>query len=72
MLVQNIKDDEFIKTLEILKELDFAESVVIQTLFEYKLKDEHDQLDLASEVAKEYHSGKLDPKLAMKLERRKK
>lgn len=42
MLIQNIKDEEFIKTLEILKEIDFAESVIIQTLFEYKLRDEHD------------------------------
>lgn len=29
MLVQNIKEDEFLKTVEKLKELDFAESVVI-------------------------------------------
>lgn len=42
MLVQNLKEDEFLKTLEKLKELDFAESIVMQTLFEYKLKDEHD------------------------------
>lgn len=42
MLVQNIKEDEFLRTLEKLKELDFAESIVMQTLFEYKLKDEHD------------------------------
>lgn len=72
MLVQNIKNDEFLGTVEKLKEIDFAESVVLQTLFEYKIKDEHDQLDLANEVAKEYHSGKLDPLQAMKIERRKK
>lgn len=42
MLVQNIKDDEFLKTVEKLKEIDFAESVVLSTLYEYKLKDEHD------------------------------
>ena len=58
------------RTVEKLKEIDFAESLVIQTLFEYKLKDEHDQIDLANEVAKEYHSGKLDPKLAMRIERK--
>ena len=72
MLVQNIKEDEFMRTVDKLKEIDFAESIIIQTLFEYKLKDEHDQIDLANEVAKEYHSGKLDPKLAMKIEKRKK
>ena len=42
MLIQNIRNDEFMKTVERLKELDFAESVVMETLFEYKLKDEHD------------------------------
>ena len=71
MLVLNIKNDEFLGTVEKLKEIDFAESVVLQTLFEYKMKDEHDQLDLANEVAKEYHSGKLDPLLAMKIEKKK-
>ena len=29
MLVQNIREDEFIKTMEKLKELDFAESLVL-------------------------------------------
>ena len=42
MLVQNIRNDEFMKTVENLKEIDFAESVVLQTLYEYKLKDELD------------------------------
>jgi hypothetical protein len=42
MLVLNIKNDEFLGTVEKLKEIDFAESVVLQTLFEYKIKDEHD------------------------------
>ena len=53
------------RTCDNLKELDYAESAVIQTLFEYKLKDEHDQIDMAHEVAKEYHSGKIDPLTAM-------
>jgi hypothetical protein len=29
MLVQNIRDDEFMRTVEKLKEIDFAESVVL-------------------------------------------
>jgi hypothetical protein len=36
------------------------------------LRDEHDQQDLANEVAKEYHSGKLDPLLALRIERKNK
>ena len=34
--------------------------------------DEHDQQDLAHEVAKEYHSVKLDPLLALRIERKNK
>ena len=60
--IQDIKTDEFMKNVEKLKELDFAESIVLQTLFEYKLRDEHDQIDIASEITKDYHFGKLDPK----------
>lgn len=35
-LVQNIKEEEFMRTFLKLKELDFAESAVMKTLFEYK------------------------------------
>jgi len=55
-----------------MKEVDFADSAILQTLFEYKLKDERDQFELATEVAKEYHSGKLDPLAALKMERQRK
>ena len=42
MLIGSLREDEFLRTLDRLKELDFAESVIVQTLFEYKLMDEHD------------------------------
>ena len=70
--MQNIREEEFLKTVDKLKELDFAESDVLMTLFEYKLKDEKDQLDLAQDVASQYRDGKLDPKIAMQIERKKK
>ncbi|MFN9909133.1 MAG: hypothetical protein ACK56F_23940 [bacterium] len=60
-LVSNMKGEEFMKNVDKLKELDFAEGLILQTLFDYKVRDEHDQIDLANDVAKEYHSGKLDP-----------
>lgn len=59
------------KNVEKLKELDFAEGLILQTLFDYKVRDEHDQIDLANDVAKEYHSGKLDPQQGWKLEKKK-
>jgi hypothetical protein len=70
-LIQSMKNDEFMKHVEKLKELDFAEGLVLQTLFDYKLRDEYDQIDLAADVAKEYHSGKLDPQMGMKNEKKK-
>lgn len=71
-LVQTIKADEFMNNVNRLKDLDFAEGMVLQTLFDYKIKDEQDQIDLAQDVAKEYHSGKLDPGAAIKMQRKRK
>lgn len=39
-LISNLKNDEFMGNVEKLKELDFAEGLVLQTLFDYKIKDE--------------------------------
>ena len=39
--VQSIKNDEFMKNVDKLKELDFAEGLILQTLFDYKINDEH-------------------------------
>jgi hypothetical protein len=40
--VHNLKGEEFMKNVEKLKELDFAEGLILQTLFDYKVRDEHD------------------------------
>lgn len=60
-LVQNLKEEEFLRTFAKLKDIDFADCTVMKTLFEYKKQDEYDQDELANEVIKEYHSGRLDP-----------
>lgn len=39
-LVQSLKADEFMNNVNRLKDLDFAEGIVLQTLFDYKVKDE--------------------------------
>jgi len=39
-LVQSLKADEFMNNVNRLKDLDFAEGIVLQTLFDYKIKDE--------------------------------
>lgn len=40
--ISNLKNEEFMKNVEKLKELDFADGIILQTLFEYKIRDEHD------------------------------
>ncbi len=39
-LVQSLKNDEFMSNVDRLKDLDFAEGMVLQTLFDYKIRDE--------------------------------
>ena len=60
------------KTLDTLKEIEFADSSVIKTLYEYKVSGEMEQLEQANGVVREYHSGKLDPLNALKNERKRK
>ena len=69
--ISSIKNEEFMGHVEKLKELDFAEGLVLQTLFDYRIKDEQYQVDLAQEISKEYHSGKLDPQAGKQAQRKK-
>jgi hypothetical protein len=39
-LIQSLKQDEFMNNVNRLKDLDFADGMVLQTLFDYKIKDE--------------------------------
>ena len=67
-----IKDEQFSRTLGKLKEIDFADSSILATLFEYKLRDEEEQIEQAHDVVKEYHSAKLDANSTIRQERRRK
>ena len=69
LVVQHVKEQEFFRVMHILREIDFAESDVLTTLFEYKFRDQLEKIDQSQEVTKEYHSGKLDPKQAMKMDK---
>jgi len=70
--VAGIKDQEFNRTLSKLKEIDFADSSMLATLFEYKLRDEEEQIEQAYDVVKEYHSVKLDAQNNIRQERKRK
>ncbi|CDW81238.1 UNKNOWN [Stylonychia lemnae] len=69
LLLEHIKKQEFWNVIDQVKEIDFAEPGVIPLLYQYKAADFNDNVKLAIEVAQEYKSGKLDPKMAMQNER---
>ena len=60
-LMQNFREEEYIRTLSLLKGIDFTDAKSLKTLFLYHFKDELDQIELANEVTKEYQGGKFDP-----------
>ena len=52
--MQNFREEEYIRTLNLLKGIDFTDAKSLKTLFLYHFKDELDQIELANEVTKEY------------------
>ena len=60
-LMQNIRKDEFDKSLALMKKIEYGEPLLIKQLYLYALKDVLDHELEASQVAKNYHSGKFDP-----------
>lgn len=69
MLVQRVKEIEFDRTFDAIKELENAHPNVIPILFQYKMNDINQNIAIAEEVAKEFKSGKLDPKMALNYEK---
>ena len=48
------------QTVETLDEMNYGNSKMINTLYNYKLKDDIDFIDVTNEATKEYHNGKCD------------
>ena len=58
---QGTRNEEFLKTYRILKEVDYAESSSLALLYAY-MKNDHEEFQLlAQEAAKDYKTGHLDP-----------
>ena len=71
MVLQNFRDEEMLKILEFIKEIDFAEAESMPKLYELKLKDDLDRLKVIKEVTKDHHEGKLDPGKMLKRTKKK-
>ena len=59
--MQNIKHDEFLKSLDLMGNIEFGDSQLIKQLYIYALKDMLDHNKEANDAARNYHSGKFDP-----------
>lgn len=69
-LLEDIKMQEFEDTLGQIRDMEFvADTTLIPVLYTYKANDFNENVKLAKEVAQEFRSGKLDPKMAMRIEK---
>ena len=48
-------------TLNIMQELEDSNFKMINRFFQFRFKDDLDQLEMSNEVSKEFHAGKFDP-----------
>lgn len=68
---QDFRNAEMNKVTEIFKEIDFAEPVAINGLFQYHQTDDRQKLGAQVEVTKEYKEGKLDPNKFVRTKKKK-
>ena len=48
-------------TLKIMEDLEDSSFKMINRFFQFKFKDDLDQLEMSNEVSREFHAGKFDP-----------
>ena len=61
-MTEEIREEELKKIIEVLRDIDQAPEQLHQVI-SYRLKEKNEETLAAAEVAKEYHTGKFDPKL---------
>lgn len=61
MVSQDIRDDEVLKLIDLMKGIDFCEPDQLKKFFDHKIKEEQDNYTTANQVAKDYRQGKFDP-----------
>ena len=61
LLLYNLQQNHFENVVERLKDLDYANSGILEQLYRYKEKIEELQEIEINEVIKDYRSGKMDP-----------
>jgi hypothetical protein len=67
-----MREEEYLRMLRLLKNIDFADVSSLKTLFLYHFRDELDQIELANDTTKDYHQGKFDPENVKTTENKKK
>jgi len=58
---ERFRSVEFVKTFNVVKELDFCEPKAFPLLFTFKINDLKEQAEHEEEIINEFRSGKFDP-----------
>ena len=59
-LIQEITHEEFLNTVNTVEMVSYGAPRMVKTLFDNKMKDEIDLIDVTNEASKEYHATKTD------------
>ena len=57
-LIDDIKQTEFIKTVNVINDVSYGNQRMINTLYNYKLKEQVEAIDIADEATKDFHDNK--------------
>ena len=57
-LVSDIKQVEFLNTIEVVNDVNYGNQRMIGTLYNYKLNEHLEAIDIADEATKEFHVNK--------------
>mmetsp|Transcript_28074 Transcript_28074/g.27086 ORF Transcript_28074/g.27086 Transcript_28074/m.27086 type:complete len:84 (+) Transcript_28074:82-333(+) len=68
-MVEKIRHNEINVAREEIKKLEGNALHVVKILYDYNKDDIDQNIQVAHEIANEYKSGKLDPKMAIRFER---
>ena len=65
-----LKNNEFMNTFDIVKNLDFAYTTSFRLLYNHKVKEMEEYQELQNEIERDYHNGVMDPsRLVAKIEK---
>jgi hypothetical protein len=56
ILKQNVKTNDFLRTQSLVKDSDYSTGKWAKDVFQYRLNDEYDKIDVQNELVRNYHN----------------